>query len=69
MKIIHDYNSGVGYIINKNKGNCTTFSIGSLNIDALDDAHDPNGFLTLKSPESLFHLDDTYYYAGQVEKF
>ncbi|RNA15324.1 EF-hand domain-containing D1, partial [Brachionus plicatilis] len=65
IKIIHDYNSGVAYVVNKNRGNCTFYPLGSIQLDNLDEAHLSSGFYTLKKPDEFLKIDDTYVYAGE----
>lgn len=57
----------MAYVINKNRGNCSFYPIGSITqVDSLDEAHLSNGFFTLKPPEEFLKLDDSYVYAGEV---
>jgi hypothetical protein len=71
VSYIHDYNSGVGYVVNKVIGNCTIYPIGSQSQDAdefIGAVSQFGLFLDLKGPNELFFIDDTYYFAGQVRK-
>ncbi|CAF0709535.1 unnamed protein product [Brachionus calyciflorus] len=65
VKLIHDYNSGVAYVINKIKGNCTFYPIGAIKIDNNDEVHLDNGYFTLKPPTEFFRIDDSFVYAGE----
>ncbi|KAL5022689.1 hypothetical protein ScPMuIL_001844 [Solemya velum] len=64
---IHDYNTGVAYVIDKVFGNCTTMPIPTSSFDAktgLKTVADP-GVLMMRSGASFLYLDDTYTYEGQ----
>jgi hypothetical protein len=68
FKFIHDFNTGVGYVINKHIGNCTIYSLGTQSIDSDDSTFNPfsnYAQIEMKSPEMYFNIDDTYYYSGQ----
>ena len=71
VSYIHDYNSGVGYVVNKVIGNCTMYPIGTQFLDAsefIGSVSQLGLFLDLKGPDELFFIDDSYYFAGQVTK-
>jgi len=60
---IHDYKTGLRYIIDRYGGNCT---IGVIDPGS-PEAQTVNGFVTLKNSSSLFFFDDTdFYYTGFV---
>lgn len=67
VNIIHDFNNGVGYVIDDVRGDCTLYSIGNspVDIDATSFVSSAGSLLRLKEPNEIFYLDDTYVYAGQ----
>lgn len=67
FKIVHDFNSGVVYIIDKVLGTCQFSTIGQpgFDLDAISLTSDAASALTLKNPSQMFFLDDTYFFAGQ----
>ncbi|XP_060602473.1 uncharacterized protein LOC132755602 [Ruditapes philippinarum] len=64
---IHDYKTGVRYVIDKSYGNCTTTSLSTNLIDTSLNTNKYNGsfIIDLKNPLQLFHLDWNYTYIGQ----
>jgi hypothetical protein len=72
VRIVQDFNSGVGYMIEKETNECTLFPIGSMDLDLYDETNiftNYGTFTDLADADKLFKLDDTYYYAGQVYLF
>lgn len=67
VKIVNDYNSGIAYTINKKSGSCEMQPIGvdSLLYDAEAISTGPGVAYRIKTPMEMFHLDDTYFFAGQ----
>ncbi|XP_055956297.1 uncharacterized protein LOC126818106 [Patella vulgata] len=60
---IHDYNTGVAYAMDKLIKNCTIMPIEN---GTWDSAYNSSRqFLHMRSPGSLFFLDDSYAYSGQ----
>ncbi|KAL8606387.1 hypothetical protein ACOMHN_020541 [Nucella lapillus] len=69
---IHDYNTGISYSVDSNRGNCTVGRIpfnGTFDGQAvnLTQATTSAGVyaLGMKTPLTLFHLDGTYTFTGQ----
>ncbi|CAL4068291.1 unnamed protein product, partial [Meganyctiphanes norvegica] len=66
LKIIHDFNTGVGYVIDQIYGNCTITWIQ----DTFFDSHF-NGLLgtggIMVGAQDLFHLDEKFAYASHSE--
>ncbi|XP_045160097.2 uncharacterized protein LOC123525262 isoform X2 [Mercenaria mercenaria] len=66
---IHDYKTGVRYVIDKSYGNCTTTALpsnlmdASLNITA--SKYNGSFVINMKNPLQLFHLNWNYTYIGQ----
>jgi hypothetical protein len=59
---------GIGYNIDKETGRCEIYSLGSSVIDQNDETivqTQYGSFIDLKTPEKLFYIDDSYYYAGE----
>lgn len=72
--IIHDYNIGIAYGINKIYGNCSVQALSNSSFDS-DSNYTSSmveqglGFaVQLKNPESFLHLDSVYIYTGQRMK-
>ncbi|XP_041360235.1 uncharacterized protein LOC121376435 [Gigantopelta aegis] len=61
---IQDYNTGASYVIDHVFGNCTIEPIANSTWDAIHTASSKQA-LTLRNPEQLFYLDNTFAYAGQ----
>lgn len=69
---IHDFNKGVAYNIDRQRGNC---SVTPIPVDNFNGFHQPVNLtlvnitgieiLTLKNPEQMFYLDPTYVFTGQ----
>ena len=69
VKVIHDYNSGVGFVINKENGNCTTYPLNPEGIESLEInivSSNFGSFFELKKPMDYFGLETQAFYAGQV---
>ncbi|RMZ95134.1 EF-hand domain-containing D1 [Brachionus plicatilis] len=64
LKIIHDFNSGVGFVIDEFIGNCSIISLNN-DQDSISLANSAGLALTMKDPNQFFFIDDTYFYAGQ----
>ncbi|XP_046543518.1 uncharacterized protein LOC124253738 isoform X2 [Haliotis rubra] len=62
---IHDYNTGVAYIIDKSFLNCTIVPIENGTWDASMNVSRSHQALGMKSPEQLFDLNPTFAYSGQ----
>ncbi|KAK7068314.1 hypothetical protein SK128_004801 [Halocaridina rubra] len=62
-RIIHDFNTGVQYVIDKVLGNCSIDFIPPYSFD-VDHAGVIGGYGSMSTPNGLFHLDDTYAYVG-----
>lgn len=59
---------GVGYVINKNIGNCSYYTLNPESIESFEMnfiSSNFGTFLELKNPNELFGLDDRAFYAGQ----
>lgn len=74
VSVIHDFNSGVGYVYNKVRENCTMYSLATnpydLDVDlgfSLVQISQGLGYsIAMRDPQKFFYLDNTYYYNGQV---
>ncbi|XP_046544825.1 uncharacterized protein LOC124255033 isoform X2 [Haliotis rubra] len=60
---IHDFNTGVAYVIYKDFPRCNIFPIQNNTWDATRNASTSS--LRLKQPEEMFSLDSSYAYSGQ----
>ncbi|XP_067678521.1 uncharacterized protein [Haliotis asinina] len=60
---IHDFNTGVAYVIYKDFPRCNIFPIQNNTWDATRNT--PSSSLRLKPPEEMFSLDSSYAYSGQ----
>ncbi|XP_062619530.1 uncharacterized protein LOC134281083 [Saccostrea cucullata] len=66
---IHDFNTGVAYVIDRIMANCSIIPImnasfdTSLNVSVA--ANHQQFVLKMKSPQDLFYIDNNYTYAGQ----
>ncbi|CAF0773656.1 unnamed protein product [Brachionus calyciflorus] len=71
LTIIHDYNIGVSFALNKYHRNCSISAISVLNFDSdknfTNSLYDSDGsyVIRLKSPESFLLLDSDYVYTGK----
>ncbi len=68
FKIIHDFNSGIAYEIDKDIETCEMYPIGDNFPDTtVTVSSDLAAALKIKNPQEMFFLDDfSYFYAGQV---
>lgn len=69
MLLMLSFIKGVGYAINKDNQNCVMYPLGSYPIDRneiLSSTTNHESLIQLKPPQQFFHLDDSYFYAGQV---
>lgn len=58
---------GVDYIINKIRNNCTIVSLGTSQDSLINAAKlDSKKFVVMKTPNELFDIDDSFFYAGYV---
>ncbi|XP_063600344.1 uncharacterized protein LOC134776524 [Penaeus indicus] len=57
LKIIHDFNTGVQYVVDRVSGSCNRSWIPAFTFDS-----DMN---TMLGPNQLFHLDDSFAFVGQ----
>ncbi|CAF0709531.1 unnamed protein product [Brachionus calyciflorus] len=64
IKIIHDFNSGVGYIIDKFIGNCTAIPLEN-DLDTITLEGSGGLGVAMRDPNQFFFIDNTYFYAGQ----
>ncbi|XP_048256453.1 uncharacterized protein LOC124133170 [Haliotis rufescens] len=62
---IHDYNTGVAYVIDKSFLNCSVVPIENGTWDATVNVSRLHQAIGMKSPEQLFDLDPTFAYSGQ----
>ena len=70
------FKKGVGYVVNKNRKNCTLYSMGEKMFDfdvdstyTLQHLVDGLGFsIMMRDPQKFFYLDDSYYFVGQVNR-
>ncbi|XP_071118148.1 uncharacterized protein [Haliotis cracherodii] len=62
---IHDYNTGVAYVIDKSFLNCSIVPIENGTWDATANVSRVHQAIGMKSPEQLFDLDPTFAYSGQ----
>ncbi|OWF34898.1 uncharacterized protein LOC110443619 isoform X2 [Mizuhopecten yessoensis] len=69
MTLIHDFNTGVAYTIDRDFENCTVAPIGSAGIDSEVDPKVAlkNGayVVQMKSPLEFFHISNNYKFIGQ----
>lgn len=64
MEAIHDFNTGVQYILNREFGNCTLSFIPAFSFDSHFAGFIGSGG-SLLSPNALFHIDDSYAFVGE----
>lgn len=57
LKIIHDFNTGVQYVIDRVSGNCNRTWIPAITYDS--------NMNVMLGPNQLFHLDDSFAFVGQ----
>ncbi|XP_042880089.1 uncharacterized protein LOC122258318 [Penaeus japonicus] len=57
LKVIHDFNTGVQYVIDRDTGNCSRTWIPAISFDS--------NMNVMLGPEELFHLDDSFAFVGQ----
>lgn len=55
----------MGYFIDKNGGNCSSFPLGQ-ELDTTPLGITAGTGVTIKNPKQLFFIDDTYFFVGQV---
>ncbi|XP_066948661.1 uncharacterized protein [Macrobrachium rosenbergii] len=63
-KIIHDFNTGVQYAINRQYGKCERDFIPPYSFDKTHPGY-IGSFGVMAGPNELFHIDDKYAYVGQ----
>ncbi|KAK4324023.1 hypothetical protein Pmani_005318 [Petrolisthes manimaculis] len=63
FRVIHDYNTGVQYVVDENLGNCTRSRIPDHFFDDYVDGIFSTGG-QMVSPDQLFHLDDAFTIVG-----
>ncbi|CAH1780325.1 unnamed protein product [Owenia fusiformis] len=64
IEVIHDYSTGVSYVIDKVMGNCSYSPIGQFARDGVPDPNDPT-LIRIRDPREFFRLDSNYTYEGQ----
>ncbi|KAK6989321.1 hypothetical protein BgiMline_012529, partial [Biomphalaria glabrata] len=67
MTYIQDFTRGLSYQINQVTGSCKINALGPGAFDVVNSKPSPDGNLvvSLKSPQSLFYLSDSYRFVGQ----
>lgn len=66
LELIHDFNTGVQYTVNREYGNCSLGFIPSFSFDSHYAGFIGSGGMLL-SPNDVFHIDDSYAFVGEEE--
>ncbi|KAL3868291.1 hypothetical protein ACJMK2_041117 [Sinanodonta woodiana] len=69
VTVIHDFNTGIAYNIDRIYDNCTITQIPNNGVDSIQDnadkKKDNSYILRMRSPLELFKIDNTYRFVGQ----
>lgn len=65
--VIHDFDLGIQYIINRQFSNCSVQAISNLNFSSYDITTGPNGTTRLRTPTEFFRVDTGYNFSYEGE--